>query len=201
MKTIISTLELSQSQLKYFGAWVGLGKAAWEAPLYLSVAWTLMISYQMFTQTAVTTLVSYINMFWLFVGAWLSSRVDMMVFISAFVWVFVLSSVIPTVILGKERSVLVQFFVCLTLTFLAFIAFDILQVYESGPINYLLSLTVLLNNPFLAIAYLSMPYVLMLIIDLNARKRRKKEKALENVAEIYMQDAVASGKSATMSQS
>jgi len=179
-----------------------LGKAAWEAPLYLSVAWTLMISYQMFTQTAITTLVTYINMFWPFVGAWLTSRVDMMVFISAFAWVFVLSSVIPTVILGKERSVLVQFFVCLILTFLAFITFDILQVYESGPINYLLSLTVLLNNPFLAIAYLSIPYVLMLIIDLRARKRHKKEKALENVAEIYMQDAMAAEqKSATMSQS
>ncbi|MGB9959142.1 MAG: hypothetical protein ACPLKQ_01300 [Candidatus Bathyarchaeales archaeon] len=167
-----------------------MGKAAWVAPLYLSVAWTLLVSYQMFTQTAVTTLVAYVNMFWPVVGAWLISKVGMIVFISAFAWVFVLSSVIPTVILGKERSVLVQFFVCLALTFFAFIAFDILKAYEGGLIGYLLSLTVLLNNPFLAIVYLAMPYVLMLVIDLRTRKKNKKEKALERVAEIYMQDAM-----------
>lgn len=181
---------------------VCLGKAAWEAPIYISVAWTLMVSYQMFTQTAVTTLVNYINMFWPFVGSWLTSRVDMMVFISAFAWVFILSSAIPTVILGKERSVLVQFFICLLLTFLAFIVFDILNAYEAGPINTLLSLAVLLNNPFFAIVYLSMPYILMLIIDLRSRKRRIKEKELENVADIYLQDAMAAEqKSTLMSQS
>lgn len=169
---------------------MSLGKAALEAPLYLSIAWALMVSYQMFTQTAVITIVTYINMLWPFIGTWLTYRIDMLVFISAFAWVFVLSSAVPTVILGKERSVLVQFFFCLTLTFLAFIAFDILKVYESGPINYLLSLTVLLNNPFLAIAYLSIPYVLMLIIDLRAKKRRGKEKVLENLAEIYTQDVM-----------
>lgn len=170
----------------------GLGKAAWQTPLYVSVAWALMISYQMFTQAAVTTLVTYIHIFWPSVGAWLTSRVDMIVFISAFAWVFVLSSAIPSVILGKERSVLIQFFVCLTLTFLAFIAYDVLAAYEVVPINQILRLVVLLNNPFLAIAYLSVPYVLMLIIDFRARKRRKKEeKLLEEVTNAYLQNAIA----------
>jgi hypothetical protein len=170
----------------------GLGKAAWQTPLYVSVAWALMISYQMFTQVAITTLVTYIHMFWPSVGAWLTSRVDMIVFISAFAWVFVLSSAIPSVILGKERGVLIQFFVCLTLTFLAFIAHDVLEAYGGVPINHLLSLAVLLQNPFLAIAYLSVPYVLMLIIDFRARKRREKERELlEEMTNAYLQNAIA----------
>jgi hypothetical protein len=61
-----------------------LGKAAFAAPIYISVAWTLMISYQLFTQTAVTTLVTQINTFIPSIGFWLSSRIDMVVFIYAF---------------------------------------------------------------------------------------------------------------------
>lgn len=168
-----------------------LGKAALEAPLYISVAWILMISYQMFTQTAVLTLVTYINMFWPFAGAWLTSRVDMITFVSAFAWIFVLSSVIPSAILGKERGVIIQFFVCLASTFLAFIAFDVLEAYKIGPVNYLLSFVVLLNNPFLAIAYLSIPYVIMLALDLRARRLRNKKKLLEHVTNSYIENAVA----------
>jgi hypothetical protein len=82
----------------------------------------------------------------------------MMVFIYAFAWVFVLSSAIPSVILGKERSVLVQFFVCLTLTLIAFLVLDALTAYGGRLIDQLLSLAVVFDNPFLAIFYLLIPY-------------------------------------------
>jgi hypothetical protein len=67
------------------------------APLYISVAWTLMISYQLFTQTAVVTVVTSISTFWpSAISAWLYARVETIVFIHAFAWIFVLSSVIPS---------------------------------------------------------------------------------------------------------
>ena len=172
-----------------------MGKAAWQVPLYVSVAWVLMVSYQMFTETAVKSLINFVNIFWPFVGEWLISRVGMIVFVSAFAWVFVLSSVIPSVILGRERSVLVQFFVCLTLTFLAFIALDSLKAYGGHIINYMLSFATLLENPFTALVYLSMPYVIMLAIDLQTRRRNKKKKVLENVTNAYLEDAAAAEQS------
>jgi hypothetical protein len=66
---------------------------------------------------------------------------------------------------GKATwQVLAQFFVCLTLTFLAFIAFDSLKAYGGHVISYMLSFATLLENPFAALAYLSMPYIIMLAI-------------------------------------
>jgi hypothetical protein len=166
-----------------------VGKETWQVPLYVSVAWILMVSYQMFTETAVKSLINFINILWPFIGEWLIYRVGMIVFVSAFAWVFVLSSALPSIILGRERSVLAQFFVCLTLTFLAFIAFDSLKAYGGHVISYMLSFATLLENPFAALAYLSMPYIIMLVIDLQTRKRNKKRKALENVTNVYLEDA------------
>jgi hypothetical protein len=168
---------------------VFVGKVAWQVPLYVSVAWILMVSYQMFTETAVKSLINFINILWPFIGEWLIYRVGMIVFVSAFAWVFVLSSALPSIILGRERSVLAQFFVCLTLTFLAFIAFDSLKAYGGHVISYMLSFATLLENPFAALAYLSMPYIIMLVIDLQTRKRNRKRKALENVTNVYLEDA------------
>jgi len=166
-----------------------LGKAALITPLYVSVAWTLMVSYQLFTQIAVTAVTTYIDVLWPLVGAWLVSRMDMLVFIHAFAWVFLLSSAIPSVILGKGRGVLIQFFVCLALTFSAFVVQDVLFTYGGGSIGQIFSLAVLFNNPFLAMGYLSLPYLLMLGLDIHSRRKQKKKEKLENVTAVYLEDA------------
>lgn len=165
-----------------------LGKAALITPVYISVAWSLMVSYQFFTQTAVTTVTTHIDMFWPSVGGWLVSRMDMIVFVHAFAWVFLLSSAIPSVILGKGRGVLVQFFVCLTLAFLAFVVQDVLIAYGGGSMDQIFNFADLFSNPFLAIGYLSMPYLLMLGLDINSRRKQKKEK-MESVTDAYLEDA------------
>jgi len=168
---------------------MSLGKAALVTPLYISVAWTLMVSYQLFTQTAVTTVTENIKEFWPSIGTWLVTRMDMLVFIHAFAWVFLLSSAIPSVILGKGRGVLVQFFVCLTLTFSAFIVQDILITYGGGLFDQIFSLSVLFRNPFLATGYLAMPYVLMLAFDVHSRRKQKKKEKIENITNAYLEDA------------
>lgn len=164
-----------------------LGRAAIVAPLYISVAWTLMVSYQFFTETAVKTVTANINTFWPLGSLWLTSRIDMIVFIYAFAWVFVLSSVIPSVILGKERSVLIQFILCLTITFASFIVQDILIAFGGRSIDRLFNLANLFHNPFLAVGYLLVPYLLMLALDIRSRKRQKKMERLEAVTANYLE--------------
>ena len=97
-----------------------------------------------------------------------------MVFIHAFAWIFVLSSVIPSVILGKGRSVLVQFFLCLTLVLVATLVEDALKVMME-PIYQLGSVLTWLRNPILAGVYLSVPYLFMLYLDIRSRKKSKDE--------------------------
>jgi hypothetical protein len=166
-----------------------LGKAAWATPMYISVAWTLMISYQLFTQTAVTTVVTVVNTLLPSAGFWLSSRIDIVIFVYSFAWVFVLSSAIPGVILGKERGVLVQFFVCLTLTFLALITVDILESYGAASLNQLLGLSFMFNNLVIAALYLALPYILMVALDVRSRNRNKKKEDLEMLTENYVENA------------
>ena len=166
-----------------------LGKAAWATPMYISVAWTLMISYQLFTQTAVTTVVTSVNTLLPSVGFWLSSRIDIVIFVYSFAWVFVLSSAIPGVILGKERGVLVQFFVCLTLTFLALITVDILESYGAASLNQLLGLSFMFNNLVIASFYLALPYILMIALDVRSRNKNKKKEDLEMLTENYVENA------------
>jgi len=172
-----------------------LGKAAWATPMYISVAWTLMISYQLFTQTAVTTIVTVVNTLLPSVGFWLSSRIDIVIFVYSFAWVFVLSSAIPGVILGKERGVLVQFFVCLILTFLALITVDILESYGAASLNQLLGLSFMFNNLVIAALYLALPYILMVALDIRSRNRNKKEEDLEMLTETYVENATNGQKS------
>ncbi|MCW4010916.1 MAG: hypothetical protein NWF05_09905 [Candidatus Bathyarchaeota archaeon] len=167
-------------------------KAALITPMYLSVAWTLMVSYQLFTETAVTSVLGQIDLYLPAASVWLASRADMIVFIYAFAWVFVLSSVIPSAILGKERSVLVQFFVCLTLTLSAFVLLDVLKNYAGNPLEQLLSYSFLFSNPVIAVLYLSVPYVFMLGIDLRGRNKRKREKErIANLTQDYLDNASA----------
>jgi hypothetical protein len=168
---------------------MNLGKAAVVTPLYISIAWTLMVSYQLLTQTAVITVTDSINLFWPSVGTWLVSRMDMLVFIHAFAWVFLLSSAIPSIILGKGRGVLIQFFVCLTLTFSAFIVQDIITTYENRSISQIFNLAALFHNPFLASGYLSLPFLLMLGFDIHSRRKQKKKEKIEKVTNVYLEDA------------
>jgi hypothetical protein len=157
-----------------------MGKTA-LAPVYISIAWVLIISYQMLTQTAVETVIAAIGMLWPSgVSMWLTSRMQTIVFIHAFAWIFLLSSVIPSKVLGEERSVLALFFFCLTLSIVPIWIKDTLPLVTENPIaNQVLSLAGLFEFPLFAALFLALPYLLMLWIDLRARResRRIKEMA------------------------
>ncbi|MCW4040984.1 MAG: hypothetical protein NWE83_09580 [Candidatus Bathyarchaeota archaeon] len=151
-----------------------------------------MISYQLFTQTAVTTLVSAINVFIPQIGSWLLSRLDMVIFIYAFAWVYLLSSVLPSVFLGKKCSVFIQFLVCLSLTFLAFIIQDgLIVLFEANTIDQILNLGIYFNNPLIAAGYLAIPYLLMIGLDLQSRKKMLIEQTLRQQVQVEIEPSQA----------
>jgi len=164
-----------------------MSKATLMTPLYVSIAWTMMVTYQIFTQTAVLAVLNSFNRLWPVAGEWLLLRIDMIIFTHAFAWVFVLSSVIPSLLLGKKRSVLVQFFVCLTLALVAFVIQDSVSVYLSGQSQVLLDVAFLLGNPLLAVVYLSVPYLFMMTIDIRARRRAEKEEDMVKITAMYLE--------------
>lgn len=166
-----------------------MGKATILTPLYVSVAWTLMTSYQLFTQTTVESITRFISIFLPSAGAWMALRIDIIVFIHSFAWIFLLSSAIPSIILGKGRGVLVQFSVCLSLAFLAFIVQDILINNNSGTYNQIMGIAQVFQNPLLAIAYLSVPYLLMLGFDIRGKQKNQKIKALTKETNDFPEDS------------
>jgi hypothetical protein len=141
-----------------------------------------MTSYQLFTETTVESVMIYLNMYLPTVGAWLISKLDMIVFIHSFAWIFLLSSVIPALLLGKERGVLVQFGLCLTLAFLAFIIQDAVATgLGNEALDQILGLAPLFQNPLLAAIYLSLPYILMVIFDIRGKQKKQKWMKIESV--------------------
>jgi len=166
-----------------------LGKATIITPLYISVAWALMTTYQFFTQTTVTSVTIFIGNQLPTIGAWMASRLDMIVFIHSFAWIFLLSSAIPSLILGKERGVLVQFGLCLTLTFLAFVVQDAITSFDSGVMNQIFGLAPVFQNPILATAYLSLPYLLMIGFDIRGKRKKEKRLKAESETNDFPEDA------------
>jgi len=167
---------------------ISLGRAVWVAPLYISIAWTLMIAYQIFTQTAVSTIITNVNTFIPSIGFWLTSRIDLVIFVYGFAWVFILSSAIPGAILGKERGVLVQFFLCLTLTFLAIIMVDVLEIYGNMSMSQLLGFSLFFNNLVVASLYLAIPYILMITLDIRSRHLTRQRQNLELLTDNYLEN-------------
>ena len=147
-------------------------RAGLLTPLYLSCSWILTVSYQIFTDTAVKTISSVLNGFWPSAATWLSANIQTVSFVYAFSWIFLLSSVLPALILGKERSVLIQYLVCMVLTLLALTAENVLSIHDR--IQSILGASVLLDKPYLAIVYLLIPFVFMLSMDARSKWKRSK---------------------------
>jgi hypothetical protein len=159
-----------------------LGKATILTPLYISIAWTLMTSYQLFTETTITTITMSIGTYLPTIGAWMASRLDMIVFIHSFAWIFLLSSVIPSLLLGKQRGVLIQFGLCLTLAFLAFVVQDAVTTgLGNGALDQILGLAPLFRNPLLAAVYLLLPYLLMVWFDIRGKRKKHEWMKVEKV--------------------
>lgn len=160
-------------------------KAGLITPAYLSVSWVLTVSYQLLTDTAVGAIGTNIALLNSGVGLWINTNIQTINFVYAFTWIFVLSSVIPSVILGKQRSILTQYVVVLTLSLIALFMPDILLSITGFDIRFsAANYAVFLQNPFIAGLYLAIPYFFMLGLDLrfrNSIKNRKKKELVDQL--------------------
>ena len=147
-----------------------------------------MVVYQIFTQTAVSTIIANITPFIPSIGLWLTSRIELVIFIYGFAWVFLLSSALPSAILGKERGVLVQFFLCLALTFLSIIMVDVLATYANVSVDQFTGLSLFFNNLVLASLYLAIPYILLIGLDIHSRNDAKQRENLELLTNTYLEN-------------
>ena len=138
-----------------------------------------MTSYQLFTKITVDSITIFIGNYLPTIGAWMASRLDLIVFIHSFAWIFLLSSFIPSVLLGKQRGVLVQFTLCLTLALLANIIQGAVTDVSNGPLDQIFGLGTLLRNPLLAASYMSLPYLLMAWFDIHGKRQKERLLSLE----------------------
>jgi hypothetical protein len=146
-----------------------MAKTIVVTPVYFSFAWILMTTYQLFTETAVKTIVQETLQIWPILGNILNIQIDMLVFIVAFSWIFLLTSVIPSLLLGKKGSTLVQFIIVLLLTSTTLNIQDLFIQFTELDISKIFSFTNYLMNPFIAFTYLFLPYLVMLIVDLDKK--------------------------------
>lgn len=137
-------------------------------PLYLGIAWTLMITYQLFTSMAVNVVLNFIKLVFPNLGYYLLSIFDLIVFIHSFAWIFLISSAIPSKIFGNKRSIFLQFLICLILS-LSPLIFQkhIPALYYNISNDYSIFLNILFNNYFFSFIYLISPYLFMILIDMN----------------------------------
>ncbi len=132
-----------------------------------------MVSYQIFTRTALSTVATFVPV----LASSISSGVDLAVFIFSFAWMFVLSAIISSLMFGKERRVSVQFLVSLGLTLLGS---GLLELFKgagldlSNPGVLTFPLAGLFGNSLFAIFYLMLPFIFMIVIDLRSIVKRKK---------------------------
>jgi len=94
-------------------------------------------------------------------------------------------------ILGKARSVLLQFFLCLTITLIAVSVEDIFAlVIGTKPIAQIQTMSVWFQNSLIAGVYLSAPYLSMLYLDIHSRGKSVKEEEPKETEAVVFEEAV-----------
>lgn len=144
----------------------------------LVLAWVLMVSYQIFTQTAVNGVTVALSDPMPLVAVWLSSSSAVTTFVCGFAWMFVLSASIESLMFGKERRLSIQFLVSLGLTAAGSAVLALLGqagVDLARPDLLSRPFSGLFSNVYFSIFYLALPFIFMLAIDYRAvlKKRRK----------------------------
>jgi hypothetical protein len=135
-----------------------------------------MVSYQIFTQSAINTLAATLGGPVPVLASWLSSGSASAAFICGFAWMFVLSAVVETLMFGKEKRLSFRFLVSLGLTLAGSVLLGLLSLVGldlSNPSVLSGPFTMLFGNAFFALFYLASPFIFMLAMDFRAMRKRK----------------------------
>ena len=146
-----------------------MARTIFATVLCLVIAWALMLSYQIFSQPALTTLATSLAGSMPLVATWINSGMDSAVFVFSFAWMFVFSSIIQTLMFGNERRLTIQFLVSLGLTLLGSTLLGAIGALglDLSAANLISSpLAALFGNVFFAVFYLALPFIVMLALDI-----------------------------------
>lgn len=144
--------------------------------IYLILAWILVVSYQIFTQSALTTVASSLGGLTPGLASFINSKAELATFICSFAWMFVLSSLISILMFGKERRLTIQFLVSLALTLTGSALLGLLNLVGldlSNPNVLSHPFILLFSNAFFGFFYLTLPFIFMVAVDLGLMKIRK----------------------------
>ena len=144
--------------------------------VYLVAVWVLMVSYQIFTQTALNNLSSALMTSAPMVATWLTSSSAVAAFICGFAWTFVLSAIVQQLMFGRERRLSIQFLISLVLTLagsamlglLSYVGLDL-----ANPAVISEPFMAAFGNAFFALFYLALPFIFMIAMDIYSSKRHK----------------------------
>ncbi len=142
----------------------------------LILAWALMVSYQIFTQTALTAIATSLRSSIPTIAGWITSRIDLAGFICSFAWMFVLSAIVANLMFGRERRLSIQFLVSLGLTLLGSALLGLLNgagVDLSNPNVLSKPFDTVFGNPYFASFYLALPFIFMVAMDIRAIRKKK----------------------------
>lgn len=157
---------------------VWLARGILVTSILLVAAWVLMLTYQIFTKTAFTTVASSLKGVAPYLASTLNSNIGLAVFICSFAWMFVLSTVISNLIFGKQRRIFIQFLIGLALTFTASALFDAAKWLGwdlSNPKTLLANrYAQIFNSALFSALFLSLPFVFMIAMDLQAMLKARK---------------------------
>ena len=143
---------------------------------YLFLAWLLMVSYQIFTKNALTTVAYSLKGAFPLLASWINSNANVPIFVCSFAWMFLLSSLISIIMFGRERRLTVQFLVSLALTLTGSVLLELFHLAGfdlSNPSFLSKSSDILLGNVLFAFFYLALPFIFMAAVDLGLMKIRK----------------------------
>jgi hypothetical protein len=144
--------------------------------VYLVLAWVLMVSYQIFTQTALSSITFSLGGSIPALASLINSKADLTIFICSFAWMFVLSSLISILVFGRERRLTIQFTVSLALTLTGSALLGLLHLVGldlSNPNILSQPFNQLFGNVFFAFFYLALPFIFMVAVDLGLMKIKK----------------------------
>jgi hypothetical protein len=145
----------------------------------LAVAYILMVSYQVFAQNALGSVVEALKN----INPVLTSILDsgsgsqIIVFVCSFAWMFVLSATVSKLMFGRERRLSVQFLVSFALTLtgaaLLYLLQNVLGVNLSDPSVLSKPFLVVFDNAIFSFFYLTLPFIVMVALDLRTLAKRK----------------------------
>ena len=138
-----------------------------------------MLTYQIFTKSALTTVVSTLQNSTPLLSSSLSSNLAVAVFVCSFAWMFVLSSVISSLIFGKQKRIFIQFLIGPVLTVTASVIFEGFKTlgFDLSNPNTLLSnpYARIFNNSYFSFFFVSLPFIFMIVVDLRAMTKQYKK--------------------------